>query len=86
MTKNAASLPDCDCLGYCGDDPRIDKGQAAPCLSYRQNLARRRLEDAAPALLLFARAVAWYASNAGDDYLANKAREIINEVTGESTP
>ena len=60
--------------------------RAAPCLSYRQNLARRRLEDAAPDLLEFVRGVLRYASNAGDDYLANKAREIINEVTGESTP
>lgn len=42
-----------------------------------------RLIAAAPDLLEFARAVARYAGNSGDDYLCEKARAAIAEVTGE---
>ena len=45
-------------------------------------LADARLIAAAPELLEFARSVVCYAGSAGDDYLADKAREIITKAIG----
>jgi hypothetical protein len=84
MTKNANSLPDCDCLSYCGDDPRIDKGRAAPCLSYRRNLARRRLENAAPELLAALQTLLNDQRDASLPALV-QAREAIFNATGAHT-
>ena len=44
--------------------------------------ANARLIAAAPELLEFARSVVRYAGSAGDDYLANKAREVITKAIG----
>jgi hypothetical protein len=45
--------------------------------------ANAKLIAAAPEMLDFARAVVRYAGNSGDDYLADKAREVIAKATGE---
>ena len=44
--------------------------------------ADARLIAAAPELLEFARSVVRYAGSAGDDYLADKAREVIAKAIG----
>jgi len=76
--------PNCDCLNFCGDDPHIDKGLVRPCLTFQQETARKRLYAAAPDLLDFAKAVVRYAGSAGDDYLADKARDVIARATGDN--
>jgi hypothetical protein len=48
-----------------------------------EHAANARLIAAAPELLEFAEAVVRYAGNAGDDYLANKARAAISKAKGE---
>ena len=47
--------------------------------------ADAQLVAAAPDLLEFAKAVVRYAGSAGDDYLADKARDVINRATGDKT-
>lgn len=47
--------------------------------------ANARLIAAAPDLLEFAKAVVRYAGSAGDDYLADKARDVIAQATGDKT-
>ena len=49
----------------------------------KETEANANLIAAAPDLLEFARAVVRYAGNAGDDYLADNAREVISKATGE---
>lgn len=43
--------PRCDCLNFCGDDPRLDRGEVRPCATFQSELDTRRLHDAAPDLL-----------------------------------
>lgn len=31
MTTATTTLPPCDCLNFCGDDPRLKPGRAAKC-------------------------------------------------------
>lgn len=31
MSTTTTTLPDCDCLNYCGDDPAVRNHQAQPC-------------------------------------------------------
>lgn len=76
--------PKCDCLNFCGDDPHIDKGLVRPCPTFQQETARKRLYAAAPDMLEFAKAVVRYAGSAGDDYLADKARDVIARATGDN--
>ncbi len=44
-------MSECDCLSYCGDDPRLQKGQAKPCTVKMEEEKKRRLQEAAPDLL-----------------------------------
>jgi hypothetical protein len=34
----------CDCLNYCGDDPRIERGSVSPCEAYvkQEQLTKKR--------------------------------------------
>jgi hypothetical protein len=82
----AQPLPPCDCLTDCGDDPRIDRGKARPCQVYVNHIQSKRLHDASADLLAFAQAVARYAGNSGDDYLADKARAVIDKATKGTQP
>ena len=43
--------PRCNCLNFCGDDPRLDRGEVRPCATFQSELDTRRLHDAAPDLL-----------------------------------
>ena len=74
-------LPQCDCLNDCGDDPRIDRGTARPCQVHITHMRAKHLHAASEDLLAFAQAVARYAGNSGDDFLADKAREVIAKAT-----
>lgn len=82
MTNKPTPLPDCDCLGYCGDDPRIDRGLATPCLSYCSAQAHNRLHNAAPLLLAALRALIQDQRDASLPVLA-QARQAIFEATGK---
>jgi hypothetical protein len=46
MNTTTKSLPACDCLNACGDDPRLKKGTAAAC----EKLMKRREQDQQRAL------------------------------------
>lgn len=37
----SAALPPCDCLNYCGDDPRLQEGRVQPCASSAALAAKR---------------------------------------------
>lgn len=41
----------CDCTAYCGDDPRIHRGEIQPCEDFKRCRRARCLEAAAPELL-----------------------------------
>lgn len=43
--------PRCDCLNFCGDDPRLDRGEVRPCPTFQSEIESRALHDAAPDLL-----------------------------------
>ena len=75
-------LPDCDCLNFCGDDPRIDKGKATPCLGFREAQKEVQLRNAAPVLLEALQALLDDQRDASLPVLA-KARAAIQQATGE---
>ena len=77
------TLPACDCLSYCGDDPRVDKKTVRPCDNYRAQQRQARLHAAAPALL---HALQTIDSNAAEsvEWIRRVAREAINQATGEN--
>ncbi len=45
------TLPPCDCLTDCGDDPRDDRGKCLPCLVYRNHMRDKYLHAASEDLL-----------------------------------
>ena len=66
-------LASCDCLSDCGDDPRIARGAATPCQSYRTRERLDRLNIAAPEMLMLIK-------NALPDN--HTAKAIINFIEG----
>ena len=45
MTTAATTLPPCDCLNFCGDDPRLKPGRAAKCADLLASEHRARATE-----------------------------------------
>lgn len=83
-TKPApATLPQCDCLNDCGDDPRIDRGQCRPCQVYVNHMQSKRLHDASADLLAALQALVNITHPDLDEYKA--ATAAIKKAT-KGTP
>lgn len=79
-------LPGCDCLNFCGDDPRIDKGKATPCLGFLEAQKEVQLRNAAPELLAALKSITDAANEkrvTAEHY--EVARAAIAKATGEQS-
>lgn len=76
----STTLPQCDCLNDCGDDPRIDRGTARPCQVHINYLRAKHLQNAAADLLAALQALVKDQRDASLPVLA-QAREVIAKAT-----